>query len=261
LVCRKDFSRKDAMQRHIRNAAKMSKAKHRAEMRASLKKRVLGIPLNPPPNAVPFEILQRHRHILEKLKVEAQDLGQDVTDWDVENMIPQVGPNIGDVYGTPANAPGIPVGRRVNNKVKMEDLAMIDPNQSRSTRSSHRGTAITYDESEYDHEDRPRIPSPPATLRPVKVNNPSSEDPTLDAAEKKRSRSPQKLSIQKGATKGKAQTLKQVNNSEQPQVNPGHATQQKPAELYQNSESSSEYACEDEKNYGSVEEEDPMDVD
>jgi hypothetical protein len=135
---------------------------------------------------------------------------------------------------------------------------MIDPIQGRSTRSSHK--AITY-ESESEHEERPRIPSPPATLRPTKVAKPSSEQPPLDEAEKKRSRSPQKASVQKGATKGKAQTLKQVNNSEQPQENLDHAPQHKHAELDQNSESSSEYACEDEKNYGSVEEEDPMDVD
>ncbi|KAG8840559.1 hypothetical protein FRB91_005935 [Serendipita sp. 411] len=134
LVCRKDFSRKDAMQRHIRNSSKMSKAKHRAEnSKMSIKKRLLGTPKIPHPGIVSDEILQRHRRILNKLRDEAIALGQDVTEWDVENMLPRVS-EVGEgegaavvmggaegsrvVYsGTDAvNAPGIPVGRRTGNR-------------------------------------------------------------------------------------------------------------------------------------------------
>lgn len=249
LVCRKDFSRKDAMQRHIRNASKMSKAKHRAEMKTSIKKRILGIPINPPPNSVPTEILQHHRQILEKLRVEAQDLGQDVTDWDIENMIPQV--NQEDVYTLTANAPGIPVGRRVHNKAKVEDIPMVDSNLGRSTRASQRGTAVTYEEYESDHEDRPRVPSPPATLRSTRAAKPLTDDSPLDEAPKTRSRSAPKASAGK-APKSKADAKPS---------DPSSVSNKPPGELRVTSETSSEYACEEEKNYGSVEEEDPMEVD
>lgn len=134
LVCRKEFSRKDAMQRHVRNSAKTSKLKHRAEGKVSIKKRVLGTPLQPHPNNVPINILEKHKEILEKLKIEAQGLGQDVTDWDVEQMIPKIGEDTVDSVGTPANAPGIPVGRR-GNKPKLEEPTSP---LSRSTRSSLR---------------------------------------------------------------------------------------------------------------------------
>lgn len=156
LVCRKDFSRKDAMQRHVRSSSKMSKAKHRAESKASLKKRVLGIPITPHPNFVSVEILQHHRRILEKLKIEAQELGQDVTDWDVENMIPQVGDET-ELFGTGPNAPGIPVGRRGGGKPKLEEVS-TEPVSSRATRASKRPTIVQPEpvheiESENDHMD------------------------------------------------------------------------------------------------------------
>ena len=150
LVCRKDFSRKDAMQRHVRSSSKMSKAKHRAESKASLKKRVLGTPTTPHPNVVSVEILQRHRRILEKLKVEAQELGQDVTDWDVENMIPQVGDET-ELFGTGPNAPGIPVGRRGGGKPKVEE-ASVEPVSSRSTRASNRPPVVAEPEPVYEPE-------------------------------------------------------------------------------------------------------------
>lgn len=130
------------MQRHVRSSSKMSKAKHRAEAKASLKKRVLGIPITPHPNSVPAEILQRHRRILEKLKIEAQELGQDVTDWDVENMIPQVGDET-ELFGTGPNAPGIPVGRRGGNKSKAEDVVVEPVVSSRTTRASNRPAVVT----------------------------------------------------------------------------------------------------------------------
>jgi hypothetical protein len=154
LVCRKDFSRKDAMQRHVRSSSKMSKAKHRAESKASLKKRVLGIPITPHPNAVPKDILQRHRRILEKLKVEAQELGQDVTDWDVENMIPQVGDD-SDLFATGPNAPGIPVGRRGGGKPRADEPPP-EPVLARPTRATNRPTVA---EIERTFEiDQPALP-------------------------------------------------------------------------------------------------------
>lgn len=152
LICRKDFSRKDAMQRHIRNASKMSKAKHRSEGKASIKKRVLGLPISQHPNIVPPHILQKHRLILEKLKIEAQDLGQDVTDWDVENMIPQTSNNVENLYGTPNNAPGIPVGRRTGNRNAKTEDATLGAGAFRPTRASTRiaGGTKYDDESEDD---------------------------------------------------------------------------------------------------------------
>jgi hypothetical protein len=141
LVCRRDFSRKDAMQRHLRNTSKMSKAKHRMEDKTSLKKRVLNKPLHPHPNFVPPEIVERHRAILQKLKVEALEMGQDVDDWDVRDMMPKVDTDANGEEGAPADAPGIPVGRRGGNKaaqankmMMMEDAAEV----GRTTRASHR---------------------------------------------------------------------------------------------------------------------------
>ncbi|PVG02838.1 hypothetical protein CPB86DRAFT_780261 [Serendipita vermifera] len=141
LVCRRDFSRKDAMQRHLRNTSKMSKAKHRMEDKTSLKKRVLNKPLHPHPNIVPDEIKQRHRMILNKLKVEAQEMGQDVNDWDVENMMPKIdadGNGEDEAYGTRADAPGIPVGRRGGTKVQTSKMVEDGFEVGRATRASHR---------------------------------------------------------------------------------------------------------------------------
>ena len=178
LVCRKDFSRKDAMQRHVRSSSKMSKAKHRAEAKASLKKRVLGTPIIPHPNTVPAEILQRHRRILEKLKVEAQELGQDVTDWDVENMIPQVGDET-ELFGTGPNAPGIPVGRRGGGKPRMEDTSP-DPAPARPTRATNRPAA---GEAERDLGTNPSdSPKPDSTnVAPKAVTQTSAKTPATSS--------------------------------------------------------------------------------
>jgi len=85
LVCRMDFSRKDAMVRHIRNTAKMSRAKH-LEARSTAKKRTLGEPLAPHPGIVPRDILDSHRKMLEQMKVNAGGLGKN---WDIEAMMPR----------------------------------------------------------------------------------------------------------------------------------------------------------------------------
>jgi len=85
LVCRMDFSRKDAMVRHIRNTAKMSRAKH-LEARSTAKKRTLGEPLIPHPGFVPRDILDSHRKMLEQMKSNAGALGKN---WDIEAMMPR----------------------------------------------------------------------------------------------------------------------------------------------------------------------------
>ena len=85
LVCRMDFSRKDAMVRHIRNTAKMSRAKH-LEARSTAKKRTLGEPLSPHPGFVPMDILDSHRKMLEQMKANAGALGKN---WDIEAMMPR----------------------------------------------------------------------------------------------------------------------------------------------------------------------------
>ena len=85
LVCRMDFSRKDAMVRHIRNTAKMSRAKH-LEARSTAKKRTLGEPLSPHPGFIPNEIVESHRKMLEQMKVNAGALGKN---WDIEAMMPR----------------------------------------------------------------------------------------------------------------------------------------------------------------------------
>ena len=85
LVCRMDFSRKDAMVRHIRNTAKMSRAKH-LEARSTAKKRTLGEPLTPHPGFVPKDILDSHRKMLEQMKANAGALGKN---WDIEAMMPR----------------------------------------------------------------------------------------------------------------------------------------------------------------------------
>ncbi|CAG7846076.1 SubName: Full=Uncharacterized protein {ECO:0000313/EMBL:CCA66857.1} [Serendipita indica DSM 11827] len=156
LVCRKDFSRKDAMQRHVRNSAKMSKAKHRAEnAKISMKKRVLGDPIVPHPydmantesgGGVPEEILDRHRALLNNLKEEAIALGQDVSDWDVEEMVPKLGGGLfgtsstGELYaGMRDKAPGIPVGRRGGNKQKTEAAKLRAMEELPRTRGANRG--------------------------------------------------------------------------------------------------------------------------
>jgi hypothetical protein len=153
LICRKDFSRKDAMQRHIRNASKMSKAKHRSEGKVSIKKRVLGNPTFPHPHLAPPSILQRHRQILERLKVDAQDLGQDVTDWDVENMMPQTSNNVENMFGEPNNAPGIPVGRRTGNRNAKSDDTNPAFAISRSTRASTRSAVGVHYGDDSDNDD------------------------------------------------------------------------------------------------------------
>lgn len=233
LVCRKDFSRKDAMQRHIRNASKMSKAKHRAEMKASLKKRMLGIPLHSPPNAVPLEILERHRSILEKLRVEAVSLGQDVSDWDVENMIPQAEVNVADLSGTPANAPGIPVGRR-GAKPKADEPS--PEFASRPTRSSNR-LVSNIPESAPGESGHLTSSLPPPSA--VKVR-PGDEFSSIGESEKLRSiklRAPKRPHTKKGPTRKQTQ----------------------PASSPVGADSDSELSCDD--RFGLLEEEDPMNLD
>lgn len=85
LVCRMDFSRKDAMVRHIRNTAKQSRAKH-LEARSTAKKRTLGEPIIPHPGVVPKDILNSHRKMLEQMKLNAGALGKN---WDIEAMMPR----------------------------------------------------------------------------------------------------------------------------------------------------------------------------
>jgi len=85
LVCRMDFSRKDAMVRHIRNTAKMSRTKH-LEARSTAKKRPLGEPLVPHPGFVPQDVLSSHRKMLEQMKINAGALGKN---WDIEAMMPR----------------------------------------------------------------------------------------------------------------------------------------------------------------------------